>query len=166
MNGPHSDIVAFAYRRTANPPDGGRSGKSRCAEKRPMARCASFLTAGFTALALAACSVPETPLETPAAPVPQAQDGERCIGLAAIRHTRVVDDSTIDFTMRDGRVLRNTLPQACPSLGVEKAFTYSTSLSQLCSTDIVSVVLQGGGPRLGASCGLGSFVPHTPIKGE
>jgi hypothetical protein len=96
------------------------------------------------------------------APVPQTASGERCIGLAAIRSTKVVDDSTIDFNMRDGRILRNTLPYACPSLGFEEAFTYSTSLSQLCSTDIITVVHQGGGPRLGASCGLGTFVPYTP----
>ena len=164
MNRPHSDIVAFAYRRTANPPHGGRSGKSPRAETRPVARYAPLLMAGFAALA--ACSTPEAPVEPAPAPVQEAANGERCVGLAAIRSTKVVDDSTIDFSMRDGRILRNTLPHACPSLGFEEAFTYSTSLSQLCSTDIITVVLQGGGPRLGASCGLGTFAPHTPIKGE
>ncbi|BBE33015.1 hypothetical protein [Sphingosinicella microcystinivorans] len=122
------------------------------------------LTAVLATLALAACSVPEAPVEP--APAPAPASGERCIGIAAIGSTKVVDDSTIDFTMRDGRVLRNTLPNACPSLGFEEAFTYSTSLSQLCSTDIITVVLQGGGPRLGASCSLGTFVPHTPTKAE
>ncbi len=128
-----------------------------------MARRTSLLTI-FATLSLAACSAPEVPVEP--TPAPQAESGERCVSLAAIRNTRVVDDSTIDFTMRDGRILRNTLPHACPSLGFEEAFTYSTSLSQLCSTDIITVVLQGGGPRLGASCGLGTFVPYTPTKAE
>ena len=164
MNGTHSDIVAFAYRRTANPPVGGRSGKSLSAERRRMARCKHLLTPAFAALALAACSAPETGVEP--SPAPETAQGKRCISLAAIRNTRVVDDSTIDFTMRDGRILRNTLPHACLSLGFEEAFTYSTSLSQLCSTDIITVVLQGSGPKLGASCGLGPFVPHTPIKDE
>jgi hypothetical protein len=164
MNSPHSDIVAFAYRRTVNPPDGGRSGTSPCVEKRPLARRTSLLAAVSATLTLAACAAPEAPVEP--TPAPQAGSGERCISLAAIRSTKVVDDSTIDFTMRDGRVLRNTLPHACPSLGFEEAFTYSTSLSQLCSTDIITVVLQGGGPRLGASCGLGTFVPYTPTKAE
>ncbi|WBX85617.1 hypothetical protein [Sphingosinicella microcystinivorans] len=126
----------------------------------------SLSAALAAALALAACSAPEPPAEPAAAPAPEAAIGERCVGLAAIRNTKVVDDSTIDFHMRDGRVLRNTLPHPCPSLGFEEAFTYATSLSQLCSTDIITVVQQGGGPRLGASCGLGTFVPHTPIKGE
>ena len=123
----------------------------------PLAALPATLAA---ALALAACSAPET-APPPAAAAPSTA-GERCISLAAIRNTKVVDDSTIDFHMRDGRILRNTLPHSCPSLGFEEAFTYSTSLSQLCSTDIISVVHQGGGPRLGASCGLGSFVPYTP----
>lgn len=114
------------------------------------------------ALTLAACSTPEKTPPPAAAAEPAAAAGERCISLAAIRNTKVVDDSTIDFYMRDGRILRNTLPYSCPSLGFEEAFTYSTSLSQLCSTDIITVVHQGGGPRLGASCGLGSFVPYTP----
>ena len=61
--------------------------------------------------------------------------------------------------MRDGTVLKNTLPYSCPSLGLEKAFTYAPSLNQLCSVDIISVIQQGGDPRIGASCGLGTFVP-------
>ena len=75
---------------------------------------------------------------------------------------RVIDDRTIDFHLRDGSVIRNALPNSCPSLGFEKAFTYSTSLSQLCSTDIITVIHTGGGPRTGASCGLGKFAAATP----
>ncbi len=86
-----------------------------------------------------------------------------CVELNRIREARVVDDRTIDFYLSGRQVLRNTLPNACPQLGFEKAFTYSTSLSQLCSVDIITVVIQGGGPRTGASCGLGAFVPYTPI---
>lgn len=93
---------------------------------------------------------------------PQAASGESCINLASIRESRVVDDNTIDFIMRDGSIYRNTLPNRCPSLGFEAAFTYATSLSQLCSSDIIRVIQQGGGPQLGASCGLGRFVPYTP----
>jgi len=69
----------------------------------------------------------------------------------------------IDFVLHDGSVLRNRLPYACPQLGFERAFTYSTSLSQLCSVDIITVIVQGGGPSRGASCGLGQF---TPISTE
>ena len=77
-----------------------------------------------------------------------------CISLAGIRSSRVLDDATIDFEMRDGRVFRNRLRSSCPQLGFEERFSYSTSLAQLCSLEIVTV-LTSSGP--GASCGLGSF---------
>lgn len=87
-----------------------------------------------------------------------AQD---CIGLTQIREARVISDSVIDFHLIDGRIMRNVLPHRCPQLGFERAFSYSTSLSQLCSTDIITVIIQGGGPTRGASCGLGKFQPVT-----
>ena len=89
--------------------------------------------------------------------------GPSCIELNRIRESKVIDDRTIDFVLRDGSVLRNTLPYSCPSLGFEKAFSYSTSISRLCAVDIITVIQQGGGVRTGASCGLGKFVPYTPV---
>lgn len=86
-----------------------------------------------------------------------------CVSIAGLRST-VQDDRTIDFEA-GSQTYRNTLPNACPSLGFEKAFTYATSLSQLCSTDII-YVLQNTGGRLdrGAGCGLGNFVPIEYVK--
>ncbi|WP_375390551.1 hypothetical protein [uncultured Sphingomonas sp.] len=83
-----------------------------------------------------------------------------CVGLPQIRETRVRDDRTIDFVMRDGRVYRNVLPANCPELGFEQRYSYETSLSELCSTDIIHV-LHATGPFQGASCGLGQFQPVT-----
>ncbi|MDT7934197.1 MAG: hypothetical protein RQ833_06295 [Sphingomonadaceae bacterium] len=102
-----------------------------------------------------------TPAAAPATPV-AAPAAQNCIGLRQIRESRVRSDSVIDFVMLDGSILRSTLPNACPQLGFERAFTYATSLSQLCSTDIITVIVQGGGVRRGASCGLGQFVPISP----
>ena len=87
-----------------------------------------------------------------------------CVELSRIREARVVDDRTIDFYVGNHEVLRNTLPNGCPQLGFERAFTYSTSLSKLCSVDIITVITQGGGVHTGASCGLGAFVPYTPTS--
>lgn len=84
---------------------------------------------------------------------------EKCIQINSIRQSDVRDDKTIDFTMNNGKVYRNNLSNSCPSLGFEKAFSYKTSLSVLCNTDIITVLHQGGGPRMGASCGLGDFQP-------
>ena len=117
---------------------------------------------------LAGCSStePRTAAAPPPAPrntVASAAAPQQCVQLNQIREAKVVDDQTIDFVLRDGKVLRNTLPGRCPQLGFEKAFSYSTSINQLCSVDIITVIIQGGGPRTGAGCGLGKFVPYTPI---
>jgi hypothetical protein len=87
---------------------------------------------------------------------------ESCIPLTRIRETRVRDDQTIDFYTLGGRVYRNRLPHSCPQLGFEEKFLYKTSLSHLCSTDIITVLVSGGpGTSRGASCGLGQFQPVT-----
>ncbi len=83
-----------------------------------------------------------------------------CVTLNQIRSTRVHGDSTIDFHMTGGRVLRNTLPNSCPSLGFEERFAYKTSIGQLCSVDIITV-LRSPDLSPGASCGLGRFQPVT-----
>ena len=85
---------------------------------------------------------------------------EDCITPSSIRNTHVINDQTIDFEMLGGDVYRNTLPNKCPSLGFEKRFSYRTSISQLCSVDIITVLFTAGpGLQPGASCGLGKFQP-------
>ncbi|MEG3087439.1 hypothetical protein [Sphingomonas sp. PB4P5] len=86
-----------------------------------------------------------------------------CIPLRSIRQSHVRNDNVIDFEMNGRKVYRNTLPNSCPGLGFEESFAYQTSLSQLCSTDIITV-LQSPGARRGASCGLGQFQPVTLAK--
>jgi hypothetical protein len=87
-----------------------------------------------------------------------------CIPLRQIKQTRVRSDSIIDFYMLGGKVYRSTLPNSCPQLGFEESFSYGTSLSELCSTDIITVLHQGGGISRGASCGLGEFQPVTGVE--
>jgi hypothetical protein len=86
-----------------------------------------------------------------------------CVPTTSIRSTRVHGDSVIDFHMLGGKVYRNTLPNSCPSLGFEERFVYSTSISQLCSVDIITV-LQSPILMPGASCGLGQFQPVKLTK--
>jgi hypothetical protein len=86
-----------------------------------------------------------------------------CVTIAGLRST-VRDDQTIDFES-GSKTYRNTLPYSCSSLGFEKAFSYETSLSQLCSTDIIHVLRNTGGQLdRGSSCGLGKFVPIEYVK--
>ena len=132
----------------------------------------SRLAAGAAALvALAACApmgihnpasndghAKDVPIATPAgAPV-------SCIPLTQIQESRVRDDWTIDFRVSGTKRYRNTLPNRCNSLGFEKAFSYQTSLSQLCNVDIITVIETGGGGGPRGSCGLGQFQPVTLAK--
>jgi hypothetical protein len=83
-----------------------------------------------------------------------------CVPLTQIRESRVRNDRVIDFRVSGKKWYRNTLPHDCPSLGFEERFSYQTSLTQLCSTDIITVLYSGGpGLQRGASCGLGKFEP-------
>ena len=88
-----------------------------------------------------------------------------CLPVYQIRQSRVRNDSVIDFELRNGKTYRNTLPQSCPRLGFEERFGYRTTISQLCSTDIITV-LSVAAPVAGASCGLGRFQPVTIAKSK
>ncbi len=98
--------------------------------------------------------------------VPEAvPDGKpvSCVQTTNIRSTSVHGDQVIDFHMTGGKVYRNTLPMSCPNLGFEERFLYRTTISQLCSVDIITV-LQSPNLQQGASCGLGQFQPVKLVK--
>lgn len=87
-------------------------------------------------------------------------DSKRCISLARINSTHVLDDSNILFYMLGKKVYRNQLPHKCPGLARADSFMYKTSLSQLCNLDIITPLDNiGFGFVQGASCGLGKFSP-------
>jgi len=79
---------------------------------------------------------------------------ENCLSLARIDRSDVLDDQTIIFEMKGNDYYVNRLPYRCPQLGFEERYSYSTSLTQLCNTDIITVITSTG---RGASCGLGMF---------
>lgn len=89
--------------------------------------------------------------------------GELCVSITHIDRTDILDDETILFYMRGRTHYVNNLPHRCPSLEFEDTFMYSTPLSQLCNTDIITVLRRGGGTGFiqGPACGLGKFVPIT-----
>ncbi|MDZ7784717.1 MAG: hypothetical protein U5K56_17835 [Halioglobus sp.] len=83
---------------------------------------------------------------------------KKCVSLARIDRTRVVDDRSILFYMRGGDIYMNRLPHRCIGLRRGETFMYKTSLNQLCNVDIITVLDDiGFGFSRGASCGLGSF---------
>lgn len=124
-----------------------------------------FAALSVSVLALGACAPrPVTGTDGHASNVPVATPvgaPVNCIPIVQIRESRVRDDWTIDFRTGGKEWYRNTLPNRCSSLGFERAFSYQTSLAQLCNVDIITVFANGaaGGPR--GSCGLGQFQPVT-----
>jgi hypothetical protein len=92
-------------------------------------------------------------------------EATNCVNIRSIQSTNVVDNQTIDFTMVGGKIMRNVLPYSCPSLKFNDSFSYRTSLSQLCSVDIIRVLQSNGGYlREGAACGLGKFQQVEVVK--
>jgi len=102
------------------------------------------------------------------ADVPQAKvtgKPQSCVPLSDLRDSRIRDDRTIDFIRAGKKGWRVSLDSACPGLKSENKFTYETSLSQLCSTDIIYVLHDyGGSLQRGAGCGLSQFVPIELVK--
>jgi hypothetical protein len=122
------------------------------------------LALASVALFAAGCTTAAPPELAELKPIGPAQ---MCLQLQNIRNTRVLDDQTIDFIMRNGDVFRNRLPNSCPQLGFQQSFTYATSITQLCSVDIITVLIQGQPGLRGASCGLGPFTPIArPVRGS
>ncbi len=117
------------------------------------------ISAGLIALTVPANAKRDT--SVPAA-TPSGKEVS-CISLTSIRESRVRSNSVIDFKTNGNKWYRNTLPNSCPSLGFEERFSYKTSLNQLCSVDIITV-LQSPGLSQGASCGLGPFQPIELVK--
>ena len=123
----------------------------------------SLIVASLVAITIASVGSPAVARDrTPPIATPVGKPIS-CVNLRQIRETRVHGDSVIDFHMNGRKVYRNVLPNSCPSLGFEERFSYKTSLSQLCSVDIITV-LRSPGLMSGASCGLGEFQPVELAK--
>ena len=91
-----------------------------------------------------------------------ALPSERCIPSGGIANTEVLDSQNILFYMRGGRTFRNFLPRRCPGLQRREAFSYRTSVGELCRADTITVLETSGfGPRSGATCPLGNYYPMT-----
>ena len=112
-------------------------------------------------LALAACNQDGPKTAKPVAPAAKVVGApESCVPIRAFNQSIVRDEQTIDFIRSGNRAWRNTLPHRCPGLRNSDGFTYETSLTQLCGTDIIYVLNRmGGSLQRGAGCGLGQFVP-------
>jgi len=85
-----------------------------------------------------------------------------CVPVTQIRSTKVLNDSTVLFELRDRTVWRNTLKLSCPSLAFEDRFSYTISGTSLCRMDTIRVLRTGAfGLDEGASCGLSAFTAEA-----
>jgi hypothetical protein len=119
--------------------------------------CIAIATVTFLGVAGCTAEAVTRPPVTPAATTVGAS--QSCIPLHQLRETRIRDDWTIDFIAETGNVWRNALTSRCSGLKISNAITYETSLSELCSADIVYVLETTPDLHRGASCSLGQFVP-------
>jgi len=79
----------------------------------------------------------------------------QCVPLRYLRDSKIIDDQTIFFHGAGKKAYMNRLPHRCISLAREERFMYSTSISQLCRAEIITVLDSFG--RQWGSCGLGDF---------
>ncbi len=91
-----------------------------------------------------------------------AAPGEMCISSRNVRSTHALDDSTILFTMDDGKVWKNTLRAPCSQLGFRDAFTYDDFGGTICANQQRIRVLDSASGtatlrNLGPYCQLGGF---------
>jgi hypothetical protein len=127
--------------------------------KRTLAAVSAF-TAALTASACTQTEPVGAQSRAPAPAVVAAGQPVDCVRVADIFETKVYDDQTIDFVMRNGTRYRNTLASRCPDLGREKRFGYKITTGNLCSVDTISVLIRGSSIP-GPTCGLSQFTPVT-----
>lgn len=84
-----------------------------------------------------------------------AKDTSICLDVSHIDHTSVIDDRTILFYMRGGKIWKNTLREDCPSLKFERAFSEELYGGEICSNAQMIRVIETG-----ARCSLGGFTPY------
>ena len=98
---------------------------------------------------------------------PLPEGVENCVNLRSVQRIEIVDEHHILFFMRDGKVYNNHLSRRCPGLRRDDTIMYRTTLNQLCSIDMFTVLDNfGGGFMPGATCSLGKFHPATQEEVE
>jgi hypothetical protein len=83
----------------------------------------------------------------------QAQGGNVCLNVTEILTSQAVDNKTIVYRMKDGKVWRNTLAAPCPELVSFSAGAYS----QVLHTGYLCANTQQITVKSGMVCRLGEF---------
>ena len=91
----------------------------------------------------------------------EARKANVCLAPAWINNTEIVDDNTILFKMKDGKMWKNTLQDKCFGLKIEGGFAYEVRGDSICGNQQIIHVL-----RTHSICSLGEFTPYTPPPKE
>lgn len=106
-------------------------------------------------------------LSNPAVTAAQAQTDDdarapslrdSCITLTQIQRSEVVNDETILFHLRNGRIKKATLAFGCPSLKFYDSFSYRVYSNRLCAR--VDVIVSRGG----AHCPIAEISDYAPAE--
>lgn len=84
---------------------------------------------------------------------------QRCVHVERIDQTRIVDERSILFFMRDHTVLQNVLPRACAGLRQADRIAYDVVGGTLCANELVTQLVDVGSYSRGVRCPIGLFVP-------
>ena len=85
-----------------------------------------------------------------------------CVTLSRIQNIDIIDNQNVVFQTGNNQYYLNKLPYRCNGLRFNDGILYRTSLNELCSVDVISVLDSvGPGYQAGPSCGLGRFEPIT-----
>lgn len=111
------------------------------------------LLGGALALTSLRCAAAQDDDETEVADEPL-----KCLSMASVRSTKIIDDDTVLFFQGRGRVYLNRLERACVGLARAGKFTFQVQTgarhARLCATDSITVLERTG---RGFNCGLGMF---------
>lgn len=122
-----------------------------------MNRRLAAVAALFSLLIAFPVGAAETGPATVPAPEPELKPTPICLDPTFIDHTQIVDDSTILFHMRGGKIWKNTLASRCFGLKMQGGFAYEVQGGTICSNMQTIRVLNQG-----SICALGEFTPYTP----
>jgi hypothetical protein len=84
---------------------------------------------------------------------------QRCIYVDRLDQTRIVDERSILFFMRDHTVFQNVFPKPCAGLRKTDRIAYDVVSGRLCADELVTQLIDVGGYARGALCTIGMFVP-------
>jgi hypothetical protein len=95
-----------------------------------------------------------------------AQDAQTaaksCVYLSDIDHTKIVDEHTILFYLRNRTILQNSMREPCYGLNSKTRFAYgSGSMMRLCTGNMITLLsdLSFGAVTSSNVCKLGMFLP-------